>query len=284
MKIAQKILVEYYRAKLNLAAVISPAYAAREAYSLFSTPQHRSDKPFPEIFQKAESISFTLNGKRTKGFRWNKGGQKRLLILHGYESSCRKFDQHISKGIRNGYEVIAFDAPAHGSSEGRSINAMEYAEMIRQINLRFGAIHSYICHSFGGMALSLYLEKDPHPADTKIVFIAPATETTTAIDGLFRFLQMNGKVRHAFDDIIFKRSGYPPSHYSIKRILMHIHGKVLWVHDEDDHITPLKDVLPVMDMAFPHVEFMITKGLGHNRIYRDTEVKRRIHRFLEMGS
>jgi alpha-beta hydrolase superfamily lysophospholipase len=280
MKIAQKIAIGYVRARINMLAVISPALAADKAMELFSTPKYRSKKPPPEIFSKGERIHFLQNGKRVKGYRWNEGAGKKLLVLHGYESSCRKFDHHISRGIKKGYEVFAFDAPAHGSSEGKKINALDYAEMIRLAEKHFGKMDAFICHSFGGMALSLHMEKRPHDHHTRIVFIAPATETTTAIDGLFSFLQLNDKVRVAFDQKIKDLSGHPPSFFSIARAIKHINASILWVHDEGDQITPLRDVRKIIAAGHPNVEFMITKGLGHNKIYRDTEVKRKIFSFL----
>jgi hypothetical protein len=97
---------------------------------------------------------------------------------------------------------------------------------------------------------------------------------------MFRFLQLNEKVRKAFDKHIHQLSGRWPSHFSINRAMKHIRAAVLWVHDEDDLTTPLSDLKPVMERGYPNVEFMITKGLGHNRIYRDNEVKRKIFSFL----
>src|SRR5512139_148922 len=126
MKLAQKIAIGYVRARLNMLAVISPARAAEKAFELFSTPQYRSKSRFPDIFARGEKIQFLQNNKKVRGFRWNRGSDKRLLILHGYESSCRKFDHHISRGIKQGYEVLAFDAPAHGISEGKKINLLDY--------------------------------------------------------------------------------------------------------------------------------------------------------------
>ena len=77
-----------------------------------------------------------------------------------------------------GYEVLAFDAPAHGDSEGSTVNAIEYSEMIKKVIELYGPVEAFIAHSFGGIAISLALEQIPHDANTKIVFIAPATETT----------------------------------------------------------------------------------------------------------
>jgi len=280
MKLAQKIAINYLRAKLNMLSVISPNLAAKKAFDLFSTPQSRYRKTPPHIFGKGERIFFIQNGKKVKGWRWNDRSEKKLLVLHGYESSVRKFDHHIGRAIKKGYAVYAFDAPAHGNSEGSRISLLDYIEMIRNVAKHYGRIDAFICHSFGGMALSMYLESVPHDPDTKMVLIAPATETSTAIDGFFRFLQLNGRVRKEFERMIQERSGNPPSHYSISRAIRNIRASVLWVHDEEDAVTPISDVRKVMEMGIPNVEFHITKGLGHNRIYRDNEVKKRIFAFL----
>lgn len=280
MKLAQKIAVGYIRARLNMLAVVSPARAAAQALDLFSAPRNRATKPFPEIFAKGEKLHFLQKGKKIKGYRWNKGAEKRLLVLHGYESSCRKFDHHISRAVKKGYEVLAFDAMAHGSSEGSIITLLDYIDMIRMVNHQYGKVDAYICHSFGGAAACHYLEKAEHDRQTKLVLIAPATETHTAIDSFFSFLQLNGKVRKEFEKLIHQRSGHWPSHFSIPRTMKHIQASVLWVHDEDDPVTPLSDVRNLIEQGPPHIEFMVTRGLGHNRIYRDNEVKRKIFSFL----
>ena len=59
-----------------------------------------------------------------------------------------------------------------------------------------------------------------------------------------------------------------------------IKASVLWIHDENDDITPLDDALKVKEDNHPNVEFMITKGLGHRKIYRDNTVVDAIVKFL----
>ena len=62
--------------------------------------------------------------------------------------------------------------------------------------------------------------------------------------------------------------------------MKHIQAKVLWVQDEDDEITPMSDVLKVKAENYPNINFVITKGLGHRRIYRDNKVVKSIVDFL----
>ena len=52
-------------------------------------------------------------------------------------------------------------------------------------------------------------------------------------------------------------------------------AKILWVHDEDDDITPWDDALKVKERKFSQYRFVITKGLGHRKIYGDFHIKKR---------
>ena len=42
----------------------------------------------------------------------------------------------------------------------------------------------------------------------------------------------------------------------------------------------LKDTKVIQDAGYPNVEFMITKGYGHRKIYRENKVLKRILDFL----
>lgn len=280
MKLAQKLAINYVRAKLNIMALVSTPKAAKSAFKIFSTPYQKSKKKAPPIFEKAEKLKFSLQGYIVKGYRWNRGGEKKLLILHGFESSCKNFDRYVSSFIRKNYEVLAFDAPAHGESSGKRIVLPLYIATIRAIHELYGPIERFMAHSFGGLALAHFLELAPHDETTKAVFIAPATETTTAIDSMFRLLQLNNDIRKEFDKLIFEKSGAAPSHFSIPRTLLHIKAQLLWAHDEEDDVTPLKDVQPVIKKKWPNISFLITKGLGHRKIYRDNKVYKVIIDFL----
>jgi pimeloyl-ACP methyl ester carboxylesterase len=182
--------------------------------------------------------------------------------------------------IAKGYEVLAFDAPAHGASEGKQINVVIYKDMLEDIYERYGPMHAFIAHSFGGLAISLALENIPHKKDLKLVLIAPATETTTAVDILFNMLQLNGKIRSAFDNLVAEAGRRPVEWYSISRALRNIEGQILWIHDEDDIVTPFKDVQPIIKRQLPNMKFLITKGWGHRRIYREEKVINEISSFL----
>ena len=280
MKLSQRFAISYIRTKFKLLATISKKKAAEKAFELFCTPQRRNIKKLPKIFEQTEKLQFKLDGIILTGWRWNHPAERKLLILHGYESSVTNFERYIRPLIKKGYEILAFDAPAHGRSGGKKINAPLYKKMILAIHKKYGPVQSYMAHSFGGLAVSLALEEISHTIDYKLVLIAPATETSTAITTFFNFLHLDPAIRNGFEKCIIKAGGVSSEWYSIKRTMKNIRAKVLWVHDEEDDITPLSDVIKVQEENYPTIKFVITKGLGHRRIYRDNKVTHLIVDFL----
>jgi pimeloyl-ACP methyl ester carboxylesterase len=280
MPLAQKLAIRYIRTKFALLSAVSRRKAARAAFTLFCTPQYRNKKKLPPVFESAEKLQLLFDGLPVRGYRWNHPAEKKVLILHGFESSVVNFDRYIKPLIKKGYEVLAFDAPAHGRSAGKRINVLQYKRLIEQINLEYGPITSYIAHSLGGLTVSLYLESIPHNKDYRLVLIAPAMETRTAIDNFFSFLLLDEGVRVHFDRLIEKLGGQPPSWYSVRRAAASIRAQVLFFQDLDDEMTPLRDVEPLMHMNYPNFQFVISEGLGHRRIYRDNRTFKAVMDFL----
>jgi alpha-beta hydrolase superfamily lysophospholipase len=281
MKIKQILAIKYIKTKIKLLSLLSSRKAAEEAFRIFSTPQKPPIDSTPSAFFYAEPLYMKMYGLKIKGYRWNKDKGKKILILHGFSSSAYKFNHFVAPLIEKGYEVIAFDAQAHGNSEGASINALEYSKLIEKIIKVYGPISGFIAHSFGGIALSLALEKTPHDENTKMVLIAPATETTSAIESAFGMLGIENKnVKDAFEKIIQEKSGHSSDWFSIRRAIKNIKADTLWIHDEEDTVTPLSDALKVKALHLPNVHFIITKGLGHRRIYRDKTIKNEVIDFL----
>jgi pimeloyl-ACP methyl ester carboxylesterase len=280
MKLSQRLSLAFIRTKFKILSLLSKKMAARSAFHLFCTPRQKNIKPLTKTFEQAEQLSFEIDNISVQGWRWNHGAGRKVLILHGFESTVVNFDKYIKPLISKGYEVLAFDAPAHGRSGGEQINAPLYKKTVQEIIRFYGPVQSFMAHSFGGMAVCLALEEIKHGPEFRLALIAPATETATAIDSFFKFLRLDATLRPEFEKLIFKRSGVNSDWYSIRRAMKNIHAKVLWVHDEDDDTTPLSDVMKVKAENFSNIEFVITKGLGHRRIYRDNKVVKMVVDFL----
>ena len=280
MSLAQKLAIGYYRTKFKLLSTVSKRKTAEIAFELFSTPQLRHKQILPKVFNQAEKLELKIEGETAKGYRWNKDGGKKILIAHGFNSTVAKFDRYVVPLIKKGYEVIAFDAPAHGKSTGKTINAVLYKDMILEIEKQYGKIESFIAHSFGGLAVTLALEEITHNNQYKVVLIAPATESKSAIDFFFSFMKLDEGVRKEFDNYIFEMRGNPSEWYSVSRAIKNITASVLWCHDVDDDLTPWNDAKRVQEKNYQNIHFIVTNGLGHRKIYRDNKVSKAIIDFL----
>ena len=285
MTLFQKLALRYIRAKLHILTLVSPERAAKKAFQLFCTPRRKSPKKLPPLFEKGENLSFRLDDHVVRGYRWrphqaSSASLKKALIIHGFGSSSSNFEQYVGALLKKGYEVLAFDAPAHGQSGGKRITLPLYTDMIRTVYDQYGPIHAFMGHSLGALALALFLESVPHDDTTRMALIAPAVEATAAVDMFFQLLELPDEVRTAFEAYEYNLYGLPFSWFSLRRALDKIKAGILWVQDEDDTITPLKDALPVKNEGRPNIRFIITRGLGHRKIYRDAMVMRQVVAFL----
>jgi pimeloyl-ACP methyl ester carboxylesterase len=283
LKLAQRIAIAYYENKFRLLSLFSKRKAAEAAFTLFCTPY--SGKPkrkAPPVFEQAEIINFSIEDLQLHGWRWKAehSNGKKILIVHGFDSCSYRFDRYIAPLSSKGFDVITFDAPGHGLSDGRTINALAYSHAILKVEELYGSFYGIMAHSLGGLAAALAFEQLPEQENRKLILIAPTTKTTTAIDNFFKFISIPGKVQAEFHKLIEKAGEKQVTHFSTARAVQHIKAPVLWIHDEDDMICPYCDTLPVQEMKLPNVEFFITKGLGHSGIYRHEQVFKKIMNFF----
>lgn len=281
MKLVNRIALFLVRSKFTILSAISKKKAAQSAFRLFCTPPVRHKGKVVSPFLEADQVMLSFREYSIRGFIWNKGAKKRALIVHGFQSSVLNFGMYVQPLVRQGYEVLAFDAPAHGGSSGQRINALLFRDFILFISRTYGPVNAYIAHSFGGLAVSLAIAEEPAAADARLVLLAPATETTRAIAHFFDMVKLKDPaVQREFEQIITDISGHSSAWFSVARAVTAMPIPVLWVHDKDDAITPIADAEPVIQLNLPHVQFMITEGLGHRRIYRDQSVVNRVIQFL----
>ncbi len=282
MKLVQRIVLEYYRIKFKAIELVSPVKAAEAAFELFCTPYSRQrNYAVPMVFEQAEKLSFIIQNLKINGFRWKPeapNGSK-ILICHGFDSSSYRFERYINPLLNSGFEVLAFDAPAHGVSAGKTINALLYSEVILEIISAFGPADAIIAHSFGGIAAALAIEKLKNNPVKKLVLAAPATETTRSLNDFCRYLSISDKLKKGLERLIVQVGGQPASWFSVARIIQAITIPVIWIHDKKDRITPYEDMEFLTKLNLPHVRFIITDGLGHS-LYRDDNVAADIITFI----
>src|SRR5438105_1441963 len=86
-------------------------------------PPLRNLKREEAILQQAEVTRLNIvpgtenDTEEVAVYRWGKA-DRRILLVHGWGGKAAQFFSFVGPLLENGFEVIAFDAPAHGLSSG----------------------------------------------------------------------------------------------------------------------------------------------------------------------
>ena len=281
---SERMYLQFLRTKFKTIGMLSPSIAGKIAFDLFSTPYPKyKKKKAPAIFHQAIPLQVNVTGGfKINGFKWtpvNPNG-KTVLIAHGYASYIYKFEQYIQPLLKAGFTVLGFDAPAHGLSEGKQINALIYKDAIEHIIRVCGPIDHFIGHSLGGLTMALIAENIENPSAHKFVIIAPATKTTTTLNNYFSMMRLSPDIRTAFMDELGRRTHLPIQYFEADRAIEQYSGPLLWIHDTGDRICPYKDLVNFKNKASDNIKFLITNGLGHNKVYKTQDIIEKVVSFL----
>jgi predicted alpha/beta hydrolase family esterase len=240
----------------------------------------------PEKEIKAETFSETfaidVAGKRIQCYRWG-NNTNTILVAHGWAGRATQFRRFVKPLLKAGYQVVGFDGPAHGKSDGRKTNLTEFEVTIREIVKYVGNVQAIVAHSFGGAA-SLYAIAHGLPVKI-LVNIASPTIGDEVINTFLRAIKGSQKTGDAFKSYIVKKFGKPFDQFSSLESIKHVPPdlSLLLVHDEDDRDVSLDHSKELMKRYSP-ATLLQTKGLGHTRILKDDQVIRAVVTFIKRHS
>lgn len=262
---------------------LMPPVANRFFTYLFFTPIGYST---PEKEQKAEKFAekfiLAIDEMKIQCYRWG-NGPKTVLVIHGWAGRATQFRRFIKPFMKEGYQVVGFDGPAHGKSTGRSTNLNEFLKVIQALNKRFTTIEGIIAHSFGGVA-GIYAIAEGLPV-RNIVTIASPTIADEIINTYLRALGGSEKTGRAFKNWILRKYGKSFEEYSSLAFIKRVPAatNLLIVHDENDQEVSMDHPVELMKI-FPRAALYKTSGLGHTRILRDNEVIKKVVTFIRSYS
>lgn len=257
---------------------ISTTLAARWFRHLFFTPfRYKLPEKEVEALKTAELYYENVGGKKIQVYAWGKG--KAVLMVHGWAGRGTQFRKFIEPFTEQGFRVVAIDGPAHGRSEGRSTEIIEFANAIAAVYKREQAI-AIVAHSFGGVA-SLYAIQQGLP-NTVQINIASPTIADEIIKAYLRALKGSARMGELFREYIIKRTGKRFEDFSSLEIIKHVPSNLnlLLVYDEDD-VEVSMDHAYAIRKVFPQALLFETKGLGHNRILKEDKVINRCVTFIQ---
>ncbi|WP_026778104.1 alpha/beta fold hydrolase [Polaribacter sp. Hel_I_88] len=205
---------------------------------------------------------------------------KKVLFAHGWAGRRTQLFLIANLLLEKGFMVIAFDAPSHGKSTGKTTNILEYIESIKAINKEFGPFEAAVGHSFGGMAIT---NAQANQEIFKCLITVGSGDKIEDI--LINFAQnigLNTNFGHQLKKYFEKKWNIKLVDYDTNEVAKKINVPVLVVHDVLDGDVAVSCAINIR-LNLKKGKLLISEGLGHTKILRDQETANNIINFIKQN-
>lgn len=264
-----------------------PGLTARMFFSMYSTPPKRKLRDAhltvrqTARVEKADFSRYPFDDRpiTLSIYSWGTS-DKKVLLLHGWGGSPFDFKHMITALVTAGYEVIAFNAPAHGASQGKKTNLLQWMHIQEQLLQRTGPVHALIGHSLGGLSAALTLVHKP-VSIPRLAMISAAVSAPVFFNETFQLFRIPQQVMPRLQQLITQRLKGNLEELDLFRHINQIKaGQILVAYDENDHLVKKEQVNDFLQQ-YPSIQSLRIRGEGHFRIMKNETVINRVIAFLE---
>lgn len=190
----------------------------------------------------------------------------RVLMVHGWESRASHWAAWIQPLLAAGVDVVAFDSPAHGDSDGDTVDVKQVGQAALNVAAALGPIDAVIGHSMGSAAV-LYALAQGLRVRGSVHLAGPSS-----LERVTRYFAwqagLNKSAWPRFQHLVAERLGQPLASLELAAQQHGLgHPGLIW-HDRQDAEVPFVESL-ALQQAWPDAALKEATGLGHRRILRD---------------
>lgn len=248
---------------------LSPRLAGNLAYRLFFTTRPRMAVRAADAATHDDARRGTLlvRGTPVTTYTWGTG-PRTVLLLHGWRGRASQFAPLVRELVAEGFRVVAFDAPAHGSSGGRHTDIRDWIDAAEQLDRTHGPFSALIGHSFGGLAaLTVARSSGSVPA---VAVVAGAAAPDAFLAQFVRDLRLDAATADRLRTRFLRRLRLDPAtaaeRYDAAAHPLPAGTALLVVHDRGDRRMPDHDALRLHAAHPGRSRLVRTVGLGHTRV------------------
>ncbi len=264
---------------VKVVSTLFPSAVISFAYRQLTNPQvHKLREHELKTLNKADKEKFKFKDFEIQLYTW-KGGDKTVLLIHGWEGQAGNFSDLIEELLLNGYTVYAFDGPSHGFSSKGSTSLMEFTELVGILIRKF-KVRKLVSHSFGGVATTYALSNNPDLEIDKYVLLTTPDKFSERIDDVSEMIGTTEKVMDKLVVKLEKETQLDVSSLNVSEFVKTVNvKKALIIHDKNDKVIPITRSKNVHN-NWPASSFKEIEGTGHFRILRTKSVIADVIEFL----
>ena len=284
------------RAVVGVASGVAPAMMGRGAARLFCTPFKpnaltRQQKALMARAQKhldkgeAFQVRHPAGTLQAYRFRGSAGGSPRgaVILVHGWMGRAALMAGFIKPLTAEGFDVVCFDLPAHGRSEGRQTNGIECAVALQAVASAVGPVEAAVGHSFGGLVIGFAVEgRAPMTSALDVKRIALIAAPNASTDVTLRFAREIGlgpRAQGVFEKSLESIGSRSLNEFDGNRIFAGTDRPLLVIHSRDDEEVPFAQGAAYEALG-DHVTFLPADGLGHRQILYAPSTIRSVRDFV----
>lgn len=268
--------IELIRLSFRMLNRVSPVLADDLALHLFLRVRRKRVSYEGYLPKGAQKIEIVHNLRKLNGYKWG-AGEATVLLVHGWESHLGQMLSFVEPLLAQGYSVIAFDAPGHGSSPNQPATISDFAYAIEDVIDQYGPIEAVIAHSFGAAATVLSLARFSSSVK-KLALLAPMTKLDDHISIYARIAALPAAMITRLRNRVASHIGAPVEQFDALEAAESLNLETLVLHDEVDQTIAAESGRHLADQL--NAKFMSTKGLGHRGLLRDAAVIDAVRNFL----
>ena len=275
------LVLRAIRVGFHLLGPVLPAIAGRLAYRMWFATQRFPAPAREEAWsQSARRRALTTSAGPVMVYRWGEQGPI-VLLMHGWSGRATQLGAFVAPLLAAGYQVITFDAPAHGNSPGRRTNMLQMAAAMRKVVTVYGPVKAVIAHSFGA-AVTLYALRHLGLQTEKAVNISAPAQMHYLYQHYCNIVKLPHAARTVFEQELYNEFGHDiwervsPDNNAANLKPM----PVLLIHDEQDQDVVFSQAT-LLQQAWSGSRLAATQGLGHRRILRDPGVIEQVVAFID---
>lgn len=268
------------RIYFNSIGKLFPSKTASYLIKLFSTPRSRviREKEI-EVLKKAKKERLKFEGEELAIYEWGQGS-KYALLCHGWESNAGCLGAFVPLLIEKGYKVIAFDGPAHGSSEGKQATLISFTNVAKQVVKKYGLPEIAMGHSLGANVIMLLCYEEKITID-KCVLISPVNRIRSVFDGFKAIFKIPENIYQIMIEKISKRANYRLDDLLFEKIVSKTaYNQVLLMHDVEDKITAVSHSEAIAK-NWKKAAYKPIQGSGHYKILWHDQTIEYVKEFLK---
>ncbi|KUO68448.1 MAG: alpha/beta hydrolase [Lutibacter sp. BRH_c52] len=258
---------------------IAPPLAILYAIKLFRTPIRFKTPARENMMADSAQKKLVLIPELNKEVMvYSYGYSKRkVLLIHGWSGRGTQLFKIADKLLENGFMTISFDAPAHGKSTGKTTMMNEFVKTAQFLEKEFGPFEIAIGHSLGGMTVLNSVKLGLNVK--KAIVIGSGDVITDIIKEFVAKIQLKPKLVNKIKQHFYRKFGEDIDNYSAYIAAKSVKIPILVIHDTEDAEVPVSCAHHIRQ-NLEQGEILITNGLGHSRILKDSKVINRIVEFI----